>query len=53
MLASFEMHVYFPLGRECGKLFHCMFPDMLPEIKGKKEQKKRKGEGKITVIKGK
>lgn len=50
MLASFEMHVSFPLGRECGILFHCMFPDMLPERK-EKEQKKKKG--KITVIKGK
>lgn len=42
MLASFEMHVSFPLGRECGILFHCMFPDMLPERKGKKKTEKEK-----------
>lgn len=47
MLASFEMHVSFPLGRECGILFHCMFPDTLPERKGKKrtEKEKRRGKG--------
>lgn len=51
MLASFEIHVSFPLVRVCGMLFHCMLPDVMPERKRiKKREKKRE---KTTEIKGK
>lgn len=36
------MRVSFPLVRVCGILFHCMFPDVMPERKRKKNRKKRK-----------
>lgn len=44
MLASFEMHVSFPLVRVCGILFHCMFPDVMPERKREKNRKRQQKE---------
>lgn len=52
MLASFEMHVSFPLVRVCGILFHCMFPGVMPERNRKKNRKKKRREKEASLFWG-